>query len=67
MLNRNLDVTLVCDMSGQPASFQPQGETGGLDYVGITMNIYHILSNLHMRLKARLYCDRLDGNIDRSY
>ncbi|XP_048756139.2 uncharacterized protein LOC125666854 isoform X2 [Ostrea edulis] len=31
-LTRNLDVTLVCDMSGQPASFQPQGETGGLDY-----------------------------------
>ncbi|XP_061185561.1 cation-dependent mannose-6-phosphate receptor-like [Saccostrea echinata] len=31
-LTRNVDVTLICDQSGQPAYFAPAGEVGSLNY-----------------------------------
>lgn len=32
-LDRNVDVTLVCDQSGQPPYFSPTGEVSSLNYV----------------------------------
>lgn len=32
-MDRNVDVTLVCDQSGQPPYFSPQGEVSSLNYV----------------------------------
>ncbi|XP_048754180.2 uncharacterized protein LOC125665540 [Ostrea edulis] len=43
-LTRTGDVTLLCDQSGQPASFQPQGEISSLNY-GFTLTTKCACSN----------------------